>query len=246
MENIVNASVAQWLGERESQEDSYAVKHYPEGTLAVVCDGMGGHQLGCKSSAAAATAFVARFGRGSSAGVAERLREALDAANDAVGDIFRRRGGFGGTTLAAAYIGQGVIWWASVGDSPLFIWRRGRLLRLNADHSMRGVYGEFVQCGGMTHEDAMRRGNVLRSAVTGEPLGMVDISATPRPLLPGDRIILASDGIAPLLMPRMLSEETRALLDTRTASPAALLVSACRELHVPGADNVTVIVMDRD
>lgn len=239
----MDARVAQWIGKRESQQDVYAVKHYPEGTLAVVCDGMGGHDDGGKAARVAADTFVKVFSSAMDTPVRERLQLALDAANKAVGALFSASQ-YGGTTLVAAFVGGGVIWWASVGDSPLFMWRRKRLLRLNADHSMRAIYEEFVRNGTMTAKDAMLKGHMLRSAITGDPMEMVDISITPWPLLPGDRLILASDGVETLFLPAEMTSETRAMLDARTGSLAADIVEACRALNEEYADNVTVVTMD--
>ncbi len=239
----MDARVAQWIGKRESQQDVYAVKHYPQGTLAVVCDGMGGHDEGGQAARVAADAFVRVFGAALELPVRERLQLALDAANKAVGALFTASQ-YGGTTLVAAFVGGGVVWWASVGDSPLFMWRRKRLLRLNADHSMRAIYEEFVRNGTMSPKEAMRKGHMLRSALTGEALEMVDISITPRPLLPGDRLILASDGVDALFIPSEMTADTRTMLDTRAGNLAADIVEACRALDEEHADNVTVVTLD--
>lgn len=239
----MDANVAQWIGMRDSQQDAYAVKHYPQGTLAVVCDGMGGHENGGKAARVAADAFVEAFGASVSTPVRERMQMALEAANKAVGAIYKEEQ-YGGTTLTATYVGGGVVWWVSVGDSPLFMWRRKRLLRLNADHSMRSIYEEFVRSGTMTHTEAMLKGHMLRAAVTGDHLEMVDVSMTPWPLLPGDRLILATDGADALLLPAHLAAETRAMLDAREGSLAADIVAACRALQDEYADNVTVVTLD--
>lgn len=243
----MKACIAQWKGTREAQEDAYTVKYFPEGVLAVVCDGMGGHQQGALAAQTAVKAFLQTF-------EAERGREnpadclcrALEAANSAVGQELARLGAFGGTTLVAAYMAGGVLWWVSVGDSPLLLWRHQRLVRLNADHSLRDVYMQYVKAGFMSYEEAMSQGHRLRSALTGEPLTMVDAPPTPYPLLPGDRLILASDGVDDLLLPAVLPEEVKTLLNTRgEVSLAALIVDACMRMQLPAADNTTVVCLDR-
>ncbi len=253
----MNVHVAQWLGCRESQEDAYAVRHFPHGVLAVVCDGMGGHDWGALASRTAATAFAEAFTEAFTEAFAAAppplmeavpalLSEALNAANAAVGEAFAEQGDYGGTTLLAAYVGQGLLWWVSVGDSPLLLWRQGRLTRLNEDHSLRPAYMEYARRGIFTFEEALREGHSLRSALTGEDLRLVDAAATPRPLLPGDRLVLASDGADRLLLPPTLAPSTRRLLAERGGSLAARLVEACRALNDPEADNVTVLTMDEE
>lgn len=239
----MNASIAQWIGDREQQEDAYGVKHYPTGVLAVVCDGMGGHHHGEWASRAAVDAFVEHFGQAEGP-VSARLSSSLDAANKAVGRAFSKCSSYGGTTLVAAWIGAGVLWWISVGDSPLFLWRSRRLIRLNEDHSMRAVYLKYISEGGMTYDEAMRQGHLLRSALTGDPISLIDAPPTPYPLLPGDRIILATDGTDELLQPPTLSESTRRLLADRAGELSPGIVGAVQALRLPVSDNVTVVSFD--
>ena len=107
----MDAYIAQWIGARPKQEDAYAVRHFPTGSLAVLCDGMGGHDAGAAASRLAADAFADTFAEETELPLTTRLQEALDAANDAVGAYFRQHGGYGGTTLVAAYVGQGLLRW---------------------------------------------------------------------------------------------------------------------------------------
>lgn len=242
----MDAYAAQWIGARAKQEDAYGIRHFPGGSLAVVCDGMGGHTRGDEASATAVKAFMAAFEELSAGQLAltECLREALRQANAAVGALFEGTDLYGGTTLLAVFAGRGVLRWISVGDSALYLWRQGTLRRLNEDHSMRAVYEKFVCPGGMTRLEAVAGGHVLRSAVTGEEIPMVDEHQRPLPLLPGDRLILSTDGLEMLVEQGYLSPEVRRILDQRGGSPAAALVQACVELHDEYADNVTVITMD--
>lgn len=232
----MDAYIAQWIGARPKQEDAYAVRHFPEGSLAVLCDGMGGHDAGAAASRLAADTFADTFADEAQLPLNIRLQEALEAANDAVGAYFGERGGYGGTTLVAAYVGQGLLRWISVGDSSLQLIRRGRMVRLNADHSLRGM---FRNCpGGGAPSGAA---HMLRSAVTGEEITLVDAPPMPYPLLPGDCLLLASDGAD-----EVLEHTSPQHFFVPDASPAAAVVELCRERNNPAADNVTVISLTAD
>ena len=221
------------------------MKHYPQATLAVVCDGMGGHDCGYLAAQTAASTFVEAFDKAEEESpISARLRSALDAANEAVGKRFRKDDLYGGTTLLAVYAGGGVLWWVSVGDSPLFIWRHGRLLRPNADHSMRPIFAEMAKSGVISFAEAMAQGHSLRSAITGERIPMIDAPVTPLPLLPGDRVLLSSDGTDDLLLPTPMSAALRTLFNDRGADLPTALIAACEALELPTADNVTLLSID--
>ena len=236
----MDVHAAQWIGCRERMEDAYAVSHFPEGTLAVVCDGMGGHSHGDVAARTAADAFSAAFAALAELPPERRLRVALDEANEAVCALYLQRANYGGTTLLAVYVSRGVLYHVSVGDSALFIWRSGTLRRLNEDHSMRAFYS------GYGPECAMPDSHCLRSALTGEPPELVDAPAQGFPLLPRDRIILASDGVERLLFDCHPSTRLAAILSSRETPLAPALVQACEQLHDELADNVTVLTLDAE
>lgn len=242
----MDAHAAQWIGSRPRQEDAYGIRHFPEGSLVVVCDGMGGHDAGALASSTAVKSFIEAFEESAEteSSLTRRLHEALQLANDAVGKLYEGTDTYGGTTLLAVFAGRGVLRWVSVGDSGLFLWRRGTLSRLNEDHSMRAVYEKFVCPGGMTRREALEGGHVLRSALTGEDMPLIDAHERPFPILPGDRFIMGTDGLEMLVSQGFLPSSVRRILADRSGSLAAALVQACVDLHDEHADNVTVVTMD--
>jgi serine/threonine protein phosphatase PrpC len=106
-----------------------------------------------------------------------------------------------GTTLIGCVIGEDQLYWISVGDSPLWVCREGSLRRLNADHSMVPLLDNMVRTGAMDREAALLdvRRNMLRSAVTGTTIELVDVCEDPWLLQVGDIVVLASDGIQTLV-----------------------------------------------
>src|SRR5262249_52790667 len=144
--------------------------------------------------------------------VPERLNRACLAANAAIAEERARDpslNGMGSTLVIAAIDSRGVHW-VSVGDSPLWLWRRGDLQRLNRGHSMGPVLDQMAERGEITRDAAAAdptRGR-LRSALTGGELALVDLSAEPARLDKGDSILLASDGLLGL-GPRAFAKRLR-------------------------------------
>ena len=96
----------------------------------------------------------------------------------------------------------------------------------------------------MTAQEALRSGHVLRSAVTGESLDLVDEPNMPYPLLPGDLVILTTDGSEDILAPELLTNVGRSILDNREGSLPVALIEACQALNDPYADNTTIVSID--
>jgi protein phosphatase len=246
-------------GARSYQEDAAAVwpgsgplisllpPAPPAGTvlLAVLADGMGGHVGGSLASSTVCGVFLEAYGRGEDA-IAGRLARGLDAANAA---ILRKvtaephMHGMGSTLVALAFAPEGAHF-ISVGDSPLYLFRRGELARLNEDHSLAPLIDKLVEAGKMTAEEAENdpRRHYLRSAVTGEELDLIDASEKPLALEAGDIVLLASDGL--LTLPD--DDIRRVLAAFKDESPGEIADALLRQVDLAGAmmqDNTTVIVV---
>lgn len=243
---IHDAGAAQ--GSRSQQEDDYGVFELPPeleagDLLLVLADGMGGERAGARASALAVRGFVEGYDLVSAATISERLEKTLRRVNEQmakdVADDPHSLYGMGSTLLAAVLADDG-LYWISVGDSPLWLWRRGRLRRLNQDHAYRSVLAEQVRCGEISAAEAARHPdrNALISAVTGAELTLVDAPRQACALQPGDQILLASDGVL------TLSEKVIASIlsqDRAGAQPCQRLLAAVAERRNLQQDNVTVL-----
>jgi serine/threonine protein phosphatase PrpC len=221
-------------GHREDQEDFYAFEQLSGGrVLLVLADGAGGQASGELASKNAALGFLDYFARSKDKTV-PTLFAALHEGNQRLatfmdGDPTRRA--TMATTLLALVVDGEALNWISVGDSPLLLFRDGNLERLNADHSMAG------HAGATAHSR-----NVLKSALVGGRISMVDWRREPYVLKPGDLVIAASDGLWTLAI-----QEIAAYLREHASKTAAEiahgLLQFVKAKGKSNQDNVTIGVL---
>ena len=238
-------------GKREYQEDDYGLLDGrdlgldgSEHSMLLVADGMGGHIGGATASGLLSKTFVEAYPQ-ISGPVVDRLRDCLEAGNKAIADTIAENPDLDsmGSTLVAAVVASEGLNWISVGDSPLWLFREGKLERLNADHSMAPILADLVAKGHMTEEEAARdpRRHSLRSAVMGDDIPLIDVSSQPVAVEKGDRLLLASDGLLTLS-----EQEIAAILHKTQDAPledsAAALIQAVEDAEHPHQDNTTILL----
>lgn len=213
--------------------------------LAVLADGMGGHQGGALASKTVCETFIDAF-RSEAGEDREKLVASLASANDAVrtlADQDPMLDGMGSTLIGAAFHSDGVEW-VSVGDSPLLLYRRGEIATLNADHSLAPELDRLAELGSITKERAKAdpRRHMLRSAITGDEIELVDVSKHALKLEPGDLIILASDGVHTLETTE-IARVVSAYSDDGASAVCDALIRAVDAVRDPHQDNTTVITV---
>ncbi len=213
--------------------------------VAILADGMGGHAGGALASREVCESLVTAYA-GAEGDKRDRLIAALAAANDAIAtkvDQNPMLAGMGSTLVGVVFSNEGVEW-VSVGDSPLMLYRRGEIALLNEDHSLAPELDRMAEAGSITAEDARRdpRRHMLRSAVTGDEIDLVDISRRPLAVEPGDYVILASDGLQTLdssEVERIVS----AYANDGAQAVANALIRAVEAVRDPHQDNATVVAV---
>ena len=235
------------VGGRSDQQDYVRLlvvptESGPYDLLVVVADGMGGHVGGAIASQVAVDAYIDSFGEDQSRPLEERLRTALDRANEAIGErIYNQPDlkGMGCTLVAALQSGRQVAW-VSVGDTILSEIRNGIVQRLNADHSMAPLLDEQALSGEITPEEAQASDlrHMLRSALTGSRIAMVDEGGAV--LTAGSLLFAATDGL------HSLTDRQLVEVATMSESPAAFVQGALKMLLAdmsPDQDNTALAAL---
>ncbi|PJI86247.1 serine/threonine protein phosphatase PrpC [Yoonia maricola] len=241
-------------GARPYQEDSL-VCSFPIGQntgFAVLADGMGGHASGHTASALVVAEMFSKLKTNDQMiedgvlNIPATLREATDAANKRVAMHTKEHDethGMG-STLLSIVISRDKLYWVSVGDSPLLLFRDGALRQLNKDHSMAPQIDMMVKTGTMSadvgrdHPDR----NTLTSAITGQEIDMIDCPSRPIALLPDDLLIVASDGLQ-TISNSLIAKTLQLTQDGQSNAIADALIEAIQELDHPDQDNASFVVV---
>ncbi|CBS90930.1 PP2C family protein-serine/threonine phosphatase [Azospirillum lipoferum] len=253
MNLVIQHAGGQIQGARRRQEDSFQLVPMEDphtglhGVLAVLADGVGGAAAGDHASRRAVSVFASAFQQQTGSDD-ERLVIALAAANDALAldrTVDPLKEGMGCTLIAVAARST-MVTWISVGDSLLLRSRNGHLCRLNEDHSLAPELDRAAERGEISVEEALAHSDrhTITSALTGDPIPLVDGPHRGDPIQEDDRLILASDGLLSLS-----SHELSVLLEGGP-QPAGRLVqqilNSVDALQLEGQDNTTVIVLAAD
>ena len=185
----IHASVATNPGSIRGENRNGYLARPPEnralhthGVIALVADGMGGCNGGEVASALACEKIPKHY-FASNGPAPAALRAALEAVNTEIYQAAQAKPELRGmgTTAVAFAITSSHGWLAYVGDSRLYLIRRGQISRMSEDHSM--VF-EMVHKGLITVEEARNHAdrNVLSRALGSRPQVEVSCWDVPFPI----------------------------------------------------------------
>jgi protein phosphatase len=237
---------------RKNNED--ACRALPSLNLFIISDGMGGQSHGETASAIAADTITAQCSKTSASDEpstgdddvqgpdysekTKRLASAVRLANRNIYQAALNNSQFRGmgATVVAAWVEGSSLSLVHVGDSRAYLFRRGVLQCLTADHTL---VAEQVRRGLIAPEQA--RLSKMQSVLI-RALGIheqVVLDAAEYSLLHQDVVLLCSDGLTRMVTD---AELTKALLGADDAQIIADHLVSLANSH-GGEDNVSVIVV---
>lgn len=238
----------QGVGARNRQEDSFVfvnvfdvTKIKQEGLMFLVADGMGGMKDGKIASEAVVTGMREVFRRiDRDADIAMQIHNGVFEVGAQVVQLL---GGYGGSTLVACVVYQEQLYFASVGDSFLYLMRDGHLYRLNKEHTLLNQrLLENIRSGNMDRAKLEKddEDEALTQFIGMDGMDEVDFFRKPFPLRHGDILLACSDGVG-----SVLSQQT-ILSCMDSGKPGEICASIEKQIIMQGRrnqDNYTALVV---
>lgn len=225
---------------RKNNQDAFYYNITDNGTVALVCDGMGGAAAGDTASRLAAETFVASL-KHPAANIPKLLQRAVNAANDEVISYSQEHpecDGMG-TTLVAAVVEENKAYVINVGDSRCYYIDHRGIRQITRDHS---VVADMVRRGLITPEEA--RNHPRKNLITRALGASVDCEGElfQVRLEPDSMLLLCSDGLTNQVTDQEILFE--ALSGGEIDTCCRRLVDLTLRRGAP--DNVTVVLLAAD
>jgi PPM family protein phosphatase len=232
-------------GGRETNQDRVCVAVAQDAALLITCDGMGGHAEGERAAEIAQRTVVERFWHTPQPLLDPLgfLHLSLGAAHVGVVTLglplaleMRPR-----ATCAMCVVQHSSAYWAHVGDSRVYHLRAGKVVERTLDHS----HVELLVREGLISRDQVQNHplrNFVESCLGGEPIVPEMAINARRALLPGDVMMVCTDGFWANL-DEVVVAAAFAAVDTPLRDTIAALAS--QAVLVAGAlsDNTSVAVL---
>jgi PPM family protein phosphatase len=225
--------------DKQVNEDSAHHADTQHGYLAVVCDGMGGHEGGLEASRAAISAMFEVFG-GTPPGAAPAalLKQAIEIANQRVYALGgKAKSHRPGSTIVAILVHPAGCEVGHVGDSRVYLTHAGATMQVTRDHSAVQLMvnaGLLTPAQAQAHPDA----NIITKALGMSEAVSAEVRTAPVPYVAGDTFLLCSDGLSDLINEVDID---RTLLQNPLDRAASVFVDMANERG--GHDNITVLLL---
>ncbi|HWY58967.1 MAG TPA: Stp1/IreP family PP2C-type Ser/Thr phosphatase [Terriglobales bacterium] len=232
--------------QRENNEDQYAYwepandeEFARRGRLAVVADGMGGHEGGQEASRIAVDTIQEAFADTPDADVQSLLAIGFQIAHERILEyaaVHPKLHGMGTTATAIALRGN-QLYYAHVGDSRLYLVRGAKISRLTHDHS---YVGRLVENGVISAQEAEihPQRHILTAALGAGAELWPEMPQHAIELQNSDVLILCTDGLWSLLSE---NEIHSAVAHAEPSEACEALIKMTKDRG--GPDNITVQVL---
>ena len=224
---------------RLNNEDAYGI--YPDLSLYIVADGLGGHAGGKVASRIAVEAIkecIASTDNGSLK-IKNSVITAIKEANiKIILEAGKEKNLHGmGTTVAVVMKGDDTAIVAHVGDSRVYLVRGDVITRITKDHT---VVEEYVRLGLLTPQDALYHPSKHMLSRALGTSGDVDVDITEIQFHAGDTLILCTDGLTNTVSDKEISNIILELSPSPEKITDKLIALANKN---GGIDNITVITI---
>lgn len=239
---FIQIGTAQYIGTREKQDDSFDVCTNANGIFAIVADGIGGFMDGDVASSIAVNTYIENF---KSNDVRNNVSYFFNSSAITANERIRKQFGdkMCGTTVVATLVTDRKLYYTSIGDSIISVFRNGRLIPVNSKQNVESYLEELYISGKITREQALgnKKNRRLMNYVGHDGFKAEGTIEKPINLKSGDKVLLYSDGV------ELLSQiEMENILSSKmnVQQMAESIMNTIVYKNAKSKDNSTIVILD--
>ncbi len=234
---------------RDNNEDTFIAEPTTANDLVIACviDGVGGYSGGEIASGIARQSILQHL-NSQRKDLSSLMKDAIIAADEQImaekQKVKEHENMACVLTLAVIDLQKNLLHYAHVGDTRLYLFRDGSLIKISKDQSFVGF---MEDSGRLTEEQAMshpKRNEINKALGFGAKIAAQDdyIETGQSPFLPGDMLLLCSDGLSDMVNRQGITD----ILTKKTTlqEKATELIQAAN--NNGGRDNITVVLVKND
>lgn len=238
----VEIGAAQYIGTREKQDDSFDICANEKGVFAIVADGIGGFMDGDVASRIAVNTYIENY---QLSNINDNINYFFNTSAIRANERIRKQFGdkMCGTTVVAAYINDRKLYYSSIGDSIISVFRNGRLISVNTKQNVESYLEDLYMSGKITREQALgsNKNRRLMNYVGHDGFKMTEAMERPVNLRVGDKVLLYSDGVELLTQIEM---ENILSAKCSVQQMAETIMNTIVYKNAKSKDNSTVVILD--
>lgn len=231
---------------RDNNEDTFIAEKVLKDRYIMACviDGVGGYEGG-EIAAHIARETILKYFSIPSGEISTMMKEAISVANEKIHQEKIKNKDHNGmacvVTLVIADMQNKKFYYAHIGDTRLYLFRDESLVKITKDHSFVGF---LEDSGRLSEEEAMlhpKRNEINKALGFDAPMseGNEYTEVGESPFLPGDILLLCSDGLSDMINREKISSilmQQQSLEEKGNA-----LIAAANDAG--GKDNITVVLV---
>ncbi len=232
----------QYIGLRENQEDTIAYYQQYDEIFASLSDGIGGLEDGEVASALSCKVMLENCINADFINQ-DSLVHYFNQADQTVRKYVDDNQLMGsGCTLVSVFIKNNEMFFCSVGDSFLYLYRDGELKQLNRRHNYKLYLDELLSSCQINNDDYqanLDKKNVVISYIGKGNLNLLDFNQKEISLKKNDVIILLSDGVF-----NAINEDELIMIIKKNNNPATIntsIMNLIKMRKIQKQDNVSII-----
>jgi len=232
------------LGKRKEQQDYKIVYENGNKLLLVVCDGIGGLEKGAEASRLAAETLKALYVLNNTP-LPMFFRSVADTVNEKV-RMLNVSGGSkatAGTTMVSVIIEDDKLYWWSIGDSRIYLFRDGEMIQVTQDDNYENKLKRLLKEKEISQEiynEEIKKGAALISFLGKSEITSINTSKIGFDLRVGDKILMTSDGLYKSMPEERIKDII--LSGCSVMDAATILENLVKDI---AGDNTTFIIAER-